>query len=618
MAEPSRRASPSGIRVIPRIGPVPCPWALSWSHFGAGGPAGPRREAVAVGRLAALLAGTALAVFTQWPAWDTAPALAVVNVLVTVAFVLTGVLMAQQPGQLGNGRLLALSGIAWSGVWLDGWDDPTLSMIALFCPAPYVAAAGAVLLRYPGTRLRTAERAFVLAVGLWLTGVYLTSAFTPGMADVGHLGQEPYRPQPLLPAAAAPFIRNADLIGSLLLAGVFVVLLTLKARRARGLDRGELVPVYVGAVATGISMVLYRVGKMLAGSADQLTELRLLHALSLLAVPVAFAGAALRRRLERGVVADVVVGLSGAATADEVRARLRTALRDPSLDVLYWVPEESSYVDTAGRLVADAPEHDTADRHVLPVRASDGGRLALVLGDPSLRRHGRPAAAAVSAAGLALENARLQAGIRAQLEQVRASRARIVEAGLAERRRLERDLHDGAQQRLLALTMQLGAVRTAVADEPTRSLVDAARKDLREAVAELRDLARGLHPAVLSQAGLGPALESVAERLPVPVSLDVPSERFDPTVESAAYFLACEAMTNAAKYADAASVRVCVRALPDRLLVEVRDDGVGGASVAPGGGLAGLQDRVAALGGSLALDSPAGSGTRITASIPCG
>jgi signal transduction histidine kinase len=570
-----------------------------------------------VGLVAALLGGAALALFTQWPTWDEAPALAVVNTVVTVAFVLTGTLMAQYPEQRSNGRLLAVSGLAWSGVWLDGWDDPVLSMIALFCPAPYVTAAGIVLLRYPGSRLLPRERVFIVVVGVWLTAIYLSSAFTPGMADVGHLGQEPYRPPPLLPAEAATVIRTADWVGAVVLVAVFVWLLTLKARRARGLDRGELVPVLVGAVATGISMLSYRVAKMLADSDEVLTELRLLHAVSLLAVPVAFAGAALRRRLERGAVADVVVGLSGAATAEEVRDRLRTALRDPSLEVLYWVPEEGSYVATDGGLVQDAPEHGTAGRLAVPVRASDGGRLALVLADPSLRRHGRPVSGAVSAAGLALENARLQAGIRAQLEQVRASRARIVEAGLAERRRLERDLHDGAQQRLLALTMQLGAVRTAVADERTRSLVDSARSDLREAVAELRDLARGLHPAVLSQAGLGPALESVAERLPVPVALDVPARRFDPTVESAAYFLACEAMTNAAKHADATSVRVCVREVPDRLLVEVLDDGVGGASASPGGGLAGLQDRVAALGGTLTVDSPPGHGTRIAASIPC-
>jgi signal transduction histidine kinase len=566
----------------------------------------------------ALLAGTALALFTQWPIWDRLPALAVVNGVVTVAFVLTGALMARYREQRANGRLIAMTGVAWSGVWLDGWDVPALSVVALFCPAVYVVCTGTVLLRYPDARLRsTRERVFVVVLGLWLLTIYLGSALTAGVEAFGNLGQRPYRPPPVFPAELAGLLRTVDWTGALLLGTTFVVLLVAKARRARGLDRGELVPVLIGAVATGISMLSYRVGKVLAETDESVTTLRLVHAVALLAVPVAFAGAALRRRLERGAVADVVVGLSGAATVEEVRDRLRTALRDPSLEVLYWVPEETSYVDTAGRLVADAPEHDTADRVVIPVAASDDGRLALVLGDPSLRRHGRPVTAAVSAAGLALENARLQAGIRAQLEQVRASRARIVEAGLAERRRLERDLHDGAQQRLLALTMQLGAVRTAVADERTRSLVDSARNDLRHAVAELRDLARGLHPAVLSQAGLSAALESVAERLPVPVTLDVPPGRFEPTVESAAYFLACEAMTNAAKHADASSVRVSVRSLPDRLLVEVLDDGVGGAAASPGGGLAGLQDRVVALGGTLLVDSPPGHGTRITASIPC-
>ena len=570
-------------------------------------------------RVGALVAGVVLALATQWPIWDRAPALAVVNGVVTTAFLVTGALMAHYQEQRANGRLLAATGVAWSGVWLDGWNEPVLSMVALFCPSLYVVAAGTVLLRYPAPRLPSArERVFVAVLFGWLLVIYLASALTPGMGSVGNLGQRPYRPPPLLPAEAAAFIRTADWVGAVLLVAAFVALLVAKARRARGLDRGELVPVLIGAVATGISMLSYRVGRVLAETDESVTALRLVHAISLLAVPVAFAGAALRRRLERGAVADVVAGLSGAATVEEVRDRLRRALRDPSLEVLYWVPEERSYVDTAGHPVDDPGGDPAPGRLVVPVRAGDGGPLALVLADAALRRHGRLVEAAVSAGGLALENARLQAGIRAQLEQVRASRARIVEAGLAERRRLERDLHDGAQQRLLALTMQLGAVRTAVADEETRALVDDARADLRQAVAELRDLARGLHPAVLSQAGLGPALESVADRLPVPVRFDVPAERFPPTVETAAYFLACEAMTNAAKHADASQVRVTVRAVRDRLCVEVLDDGVGGAAPAEGSGLTGMQDRVAALGGSLVVDSPAGSGTRIAASIPCG
>ena len=570
-------------------------------------------------RVGALVAGVVLALATQWPIWDRAPALAVVNGVVTTAFLVTGALMAHYQEQRANGRLLAATGVAWSGVWLDGWNEPVLSMVALFCPSLYVVAAGTVLLRYPAPRLPSArERVFVAVLFGWLLVIYLASALTPGMGSLGNLGQRPYRPPPLLPAEAATFIRTADWVGAVLLVAAFVALLVAKARRARGLDRGELVPVLIGAVATGISMLSYRVGRVLAETDESVTALRLVHAISLLAVPVAFAGAALRRRLERGAVADVVAGLSGAATVEEVRDRLRRALRDPSLEVLYWVPEERSYVDTAGHPVDDPGGDPAPGRLVVPVRAGDGGPLALVLADAALRRHGRLVEAAVSAGGLALENARLQAGIRAQLEQVRASRARIVEAGLAERRRLERNLHDGAQQRLLALTMQLGAVRTAVADEETRALVDDARADLRQAVAELRDLARGLHPAVLSQAGLGPALESVADRLPVAVRLDVPAERFPPTVETAAYFLACEAMTNAAKHADAGQVRVTVRAVHDRLCVEVLDDGVGGAAPAEGGGLTGMQDRVAALGGSLVVDSPPGAGTRIAASIPCG
>ena len=164
---------------------------------------------------------------------------------------------------------------------------------------------------------------------------------------------------------------------------------------------------------------------------------------------------------------------------------------------------------------------------------------------------------------------------------------------------------------------RLGGIEVCVLEQ-TRALVDTARADLRCAVTELRDLARGLHPAVLSQAGLGPALESVAERLPVPVRLDVPPDRFPPTVETAAYFLACEAMTNAARHAGARQVQVVVAVAGNRLCVEVTDDGVGGADPVGGSGLTGLYDRVAALGGSLSVESPPGSGTRIAASIPCG
>ncbi|MCV2491158.1 sensor histidine kinase [Geodermatophilus sp. YIM 151500] len=573
--------------------------------------------AVSVGRLGALLAGLVLAVVTQWPVWAAAPALALVNGVGTVAFVVTGALLAEHRGQRANGRLLALTGVAWSGVWLDAWQSPLLSVVALVCPALYVTAGATVLLRYPAARLPgAAQRAFVVTLFVWLQAVFVGSALTGGVEALGALGGRPWRPAPVLGPESAAVLATVDRVGAVLLGTAFVVLLARKVRRARGLDRGELVPVVVGAVAAGVALGSFRIGRALAGSEESVTALRLVHAVALLAIPLAFAAAALRRRLERGAVADVVVGLSGVAPLDQVRERLRRALRDPGLEVLYWVPDERAWVGTDGRPADEPPGGD--GRLVVPVTAGDGDRLALVLADPSLRRHGRLVEAAVSAAGLALENARLQAGIRAQLEQVRASRARIVEAGLAERRRLERDLHDGAQQRLLALTIQLGAVRTAVADEATKELVDAARADLRCAVEELRDLARGLHPPLLGQAGLGPALESVAERLPLPVRLDVPDRRWSVAAETAAYFLVCEALTNAAKHAGATSARVLVDEAGGRLRVEVADDGVGGADPAGGSGLTGLVDRIGAVGGALRISSPPGAGTRITAEIPCG
>jgi signal transduction histidine kinase len=215
---------------------------------------------------------------------------------------------------------------------------------------------------------------------------------------------------------------------------------------------------------------------------------------------------------------------------------------------------------------------------------------------------------------MALENERLAAQVRAQLEEVKASRARIVDAADAERRRVERDLHDGAQQRLVALAMRLDLARQS--NDASAALLDDATSELRAAVAEVRDLARGLHPPILTEAGLGPALEALAERANVPVTIDAPPRRFPPGVEAAAYFVVSEALTNVARYAAASAVRVEVRADADRLWVSVRDDGRGGADAAGGTGLHGLADRIAALGGRLEVDSPTGAGTTVSAELP--
>ncbi len=216
---------------------------------------------------------------------------------------------------------------------------------------------------------------------------------------------------------------------------------------------------------------------------------------------------------------------------------------------------------------------------------------------------------------------RLNDELHARLEELAASRARIVTAGDVERRRLERNLHDGAQQRLVALALALRVALSQLDSDPAaaRATLADARDELALALDELRELARGLHPAVLSDRGLRAAVEMLAGRAPVPVEIaEIPDERLPEPVEAAAYYLIAEALTNVTRYAEASAVRVRVAASDGSVFVEVSDDGVGGADPAAGSGLRGLADRVEALGGTLEVVSPAGAGTSLRARIPSG
>jgi signal transduction histidine kinase len=249
-----------------------------------------------------------------------------------------------------------------------------------------------------------------------------------------------------------------------------------------------------------------------------------------------------------------------------------------------------------------------------------GARVAALLHDPSLRDEPELLDAVGAAAGFALENARLHAEVLAGVEELRGTRARIIEAAQSERRRLERDLHDGAQQRLVALSLQLGMLEARFGGDPeARGALAQARGELGESLSELRELARGIHPAVVTGHGLAAALQGLAARAPVPVRVTVDLDaRLPEPIEIAAYFLVSEGLTNVAKYARASTASIDVTRANGDLVVEVADDGVGGADVDSGTGLRGLADRVEALGGCLQLESPAGGGTRMRAEIPCG
>ncbi len=246
-----------------------------------------------------------------------------------------------------------------------------------------------------------------------------------------------------------------------------------------------------------------------------------------------------------------------------------------------------------------------------------GRPLAALIHDPALDQGLVRAAAA--AAGMAIENERLHAEVRAQLEEVRASRQRIVEAGDRERRRVERNLHDGAQQRLASLALSLAMLRDRDgADPATAALLADASAELKQAIDELRELARGIHPAILTEEGLPAAVESLADRssMPVRVIADFDARLPEP-VETVAYFVVSESLANVAKYAHASGARVEMSRRNGSLRVEVLDDGIGGADAARGSGLRGLEDRVAAVRGSFHVETRSSGGTRVLAEIPC-
>ncbi|HEU5288145.1 MAG TPA: histidine kinase, partial [Candidatus Limnocylindria bacterium] len=313
-------------------------------------------------------------------------------------------------------------------------------------------------------------------------------------------------------------------------------------------------------------------------------------------------------------VADLMIELSGTLAPGALQAALSRALHDPSLVIAYWLPEERRFVDATG---ASAALPDGEDRTVTMVER-DGRRIAAFIHDPAVDDE-QLMRSACAAAALALENERLQAQLRAQLAEVRSSRARIVEATEEERRRIERDLHDGTQQRLVSIAMTLGlAEARAGNDSAARELIAESRTAMSAALRELRELSQGIHPGILNDRGLAPALDDLVTRLRLPVALEVAlTERLPARVETTAYYVVSEGLTNIAKYAHAASAQVRVRRENGAALIEIADDGAGGADPSKGSGLRGLRDRVEALGGRFAVTSPPGHGTTIRAELPC-
>jgi signal transduction histidine kinase len=464
-----------------------------------------------------------------------------------------------------------------------------------------------LILAFPSGRLeRTLERsvvvaAYVLGVGFALVRLMLGGVDPPTLLEV------------VSNPEAALVVERVILLGLsvLCLAGVGVL-----AVRRR--DRGRPLRRWVAVLVDSFALVLVMIALLFVAGTFGWPAFEAIRRVTFLVIglaPVAFLIGLLQARLARSSVGDLMVELQKGPTPGDVGDALARALRDPSLTLAFWLPEFGRYVDLDGRPVETSAQNGRASTPI----DLDGTHVAMLLHDAALHDEPELLAAVTAAAGMALDNARLQAELRARVDELRGSRARILEAGQQERQRLERNLHDGAQQRLIALSLELGLLEAnSDVDSEARARLDRAREEIAASLEELRDVSRGLHPAVVSGHGLAVALESLAARAPVPVRLSVAVEgRMPEAIEIAAYYVVSESLTNVAKHANASSATVEVRRAGGQAVIVVTDDGIGGADTELGSGLRGLADRVEALDGVLRVWSPPGGGTRLRAEIPC-
>src|SRR3954469_10032936 len=396
----------------------------------------------------------------------------------------------------------------------------------------------------------------------------------------------------------------------------YVAHLALRPMLTAGLAVVALVPVLLLAEALALGFQ----GITGVGDVDYVGPFRLGPGLGLvmlaLTVPAAALVVATFESLHR-VLATITRAFLAprALPGGPVKELLAESLGDRSVSVAYWLPDRERFVDESGHPV-ELPAPGSGRTWTAVER--DGRRVAAIVHDAALDTTPQLVEEAAAASSLAIDNERLKADLAARVEELRGSRKRIIEAGDAARRRIERDLHDGAQQQLVSLALELRMLRTKVKGTGMEADIDTLSERLAAALADLRELARGIHPAILTDRGLAPAIGALADRGTIPIATDVRVDRrLDPAVEAAAYFLVAEALTNVSRYAHASSARVDVARDGEEIVVLVADDGVGGVDLDAGSGLLGLQDRLATVGGTLSIDSPPGAGTRLLARIPC-
>ena len=506
------------------------------------------------------------------------------------------------PLMLGAGGAIFISSLASASA-------PVLLTLGLIFDLVPAVLFLHVFLAFPSGRLEYRVDRLLIGVGyLAAIGLHIVGMMLGG-----------FGPDNLLevvdePSASAVLLDvQLVILSGVMLAGIGL-LASRRRARARPLRRSAAILVDSFYIALLSVAALFFTGAFFVGEFFFTLQKVSLFLMGL--APIAFLVALLGARLATTAVAELVVALRADPPPEDLRGPISHALGDPSLELAYWIPKAEAWADANGRLL---PAFGDEPGRSLTVIEQESGPIAALAHDSSLDDEPELVEAVSAAAGIALENARLQADLRAQLEQLEESRGRVIEAGRQERKRLERDLHDGAQQRLVGLAVEINLLQRELDDPGAAESLERMKAEVDASLAELRELARGIHPAVLTERGLSAALRSLAGRAAVPVSLNVDLEaRLSEPVEVAAYYVVSESLTNVDKHARASEATVDVARVNGQLAVDIADDGVGGAVAGEGSGLSGLRDRVDSLGGSLEVSTADAGGTRVHAEIPCG
>jgi signal transduction histidine kinase len=564
------------------------------------------------------LFAAASAALSWGPAWSEDFALGAIYVFVVGSFMASGVFLLHDPTTGHTGWAMVVAAfcyeVSWWWIWPPEWDIGPAPLMSFLFGYWWFAIGGLALLRYPEPVLgKRYERWYFIGFAIWIVGVkvFIAAVSEPEWAgwsaDAWWLTVAPNE---------RLFRLWSDIfkIGIIVLALGLSLLVFLKIRRSRGLERADILPASAAGFAIGIVGSVYVTAQLFELPEVITGSLRTVTALAALVAPVAFLVSLVQRRLARSSVSDLVTRMAGCESLRDVQVALREVLGDPGLVLALPAGQAPHLVTYEGHPLSLGEQ----DRWLIAVPGSNGRPLAMLLVDSSLRRRSDLVNTAAIASGLVLENGLLRDDLATRLAQVQASRRRIAEAGMAERRRIERNLHDGAQQLLLRVVSSLSlAKQRALRGGDPSGAIETAGNDLDHALEELRRLARGIHPPVLHEYGLEAALSGMVDRLDIPIHLDIAADRLSESIESTLYFVICEALTNVVRHARAGRATVEVRVTDGMTVATVTDDGRGGARFDRGTGLAGLRDRVESVRGDLTVRSRPGHGTTITVHVPC-